>query len=103
VCAVVAARLVLPVAAEAFTATRAARNVISQMRVAARKLVALQVERSGDLVYCPQVPEGWTSAPRPGCRARAHVPRRTTCRTVTSERILGHVTAAHLPELTYVV
>jgi hypothetical protein len=94
--------MVLAVAAGAFSATPAGRKVISRMRAAARALVAIQVDHTGDLVYCPGVPEGWTYAPETGCWARADVTETYDLSRGHIERIVGHVSAGHLPTLTYV-
>jgi hypothetical protein len=103
ICVVVAIQMAAAVAAGAFSATPAARTMIGRMRTAARKLIAVRAKRGGDLVYCLPVPAGWTYAPEFGCSARARVTEEYELSHGRIERIIGQVTAAHRPTLTYVV
>lgn len=102
-CSAVLVQLLVATAAWAFTATPAANRVIDAERADARQLPAVRVARTGAIVYCTSVPEGWTYAPQPGCHTPAHVTEKDDMYRGRIERIIGHVTAAHRPSLTYVV
>lgn len=90
-------------AARAFTATPAATSVIRQMRSAATQWTAVYVRRSGALVYCPAVPEGWTYAPQSGCRIPATVTEEYDLADGHIERVIGHVVASRKARFEYVV
>ena len=100
--AVIALALLSAAVARAFTATQSASRVISRMRVEARRLTAVRTERSGALVYCRSVPDGWTFAPQAGCRVRARVTEEYDLSGGRIKRVIGHVTASGRPEFTYV-
>jgi hypothetical protein len=102
-CSAVLVQLLVATAAWAFTATPAANRVIAAERADARQLPAVRVERTGAIVYCTALPEGWTYAPQPGCHTPARVIETDDLYRGRVERMIGHVTAAHRPALTYVV
>jgi hypothetical protein len=101
--AVVVAQLVAAAVAQSFAATRSAASVIGRMRAEARTLKAVRTQRTGALVYCPSVPEGWAYAPQAGCRLRARVSEEDDLSNGHVVRLVGHVTARGKPSLTYVV
>jgi hypothetical protein len=103
VVAIIVTQLVVAAVAQSFTATHGAARVIAKMRAEARTLTAIRARRTGALVYCPSVPEGWTYAPHAGCRVRAQVSEEYDLSHGHVERIIGQVTAPAKPRLTYVV
>jgi hypothetical protein len=101
VCSAVFALLV-PAVGGSFTGTPAALKLVRAMRAAIRDVPAVRQVRTGAVVYCPSVPQGWTYAPQPGCPTRARVSEEYDLSHGKVTRILGDVTAPLLPTLRYV-
>lgn len=64
---------VMPPAAGAFTGTRAALALVTEMRSAYVRAPAVRWVLRGAVVYCPSVPFDWSYAPMRGCHHRATV------------------------------
>jgi hypothetical protein len=103
VVAIIVMQFVAAAIAHSFTATHSAARVIAKMRAEARTLTAIRARRTGAVVYCPSVPEGWTYAPQAGCRVHAQVSEEYDLSNGHIERIIGQVTAPAKPTLRYVV
>jgi hypothetical protein len=91
------------VAAGAFTGTKAALRLVAEMRVAYSKLPAVSWVLTGDVVYCPTYPEGWTFAPQPGCELDARVSEQDQLSNGHVVFAVGTVTAPSRPTFRYVV
>jgi hypothetical protein len=93
----------VPAAAGAFTGTKAAVRLVAQMRAAYSKLPAVSWVLTGDVVYCPAYPEGWTFAPRSGCEVHARVSEQDQLSNGNVVFAVGTVTAPSQPTFRYVV
>lgn len=102
-CAAVAGALA-PAVAAGFTGTPAALRLVAKMRAAYAKLPGVSWVATGDVVYCPQLPEGWTEAPFAGCTVRARVSEEDQLIHGRVLRAVGTVSAPsrrNLPTLHY--
>jgi hypothetical protein len=94
--------LVAAPASGAFTGTPDALRLVRQMRAAYRKVRAVHDALTGDVVYCPSVPEGWTYAPQTGCTVRARVSEEDDLVKGRVIRVFGSVRSRSRPTLRYV-
>jgi hypothetical protein len=89
-------------AANAFTGTPAALQLVDAMRQAYDRVQAVDNVRTGDVFYCPAVTEGWDYVPHRNCHARARVVEEYDLSHGHIVRVVGKVTSRGLPTLRYV-
>src|ERR1700722_6682636 len=94
-----AVAMLVPVVASAFTGTRAAVGLVNEMYAAYRKVPAVSEVLTGDVVYCPAYPEGWTFAPYAGCTTDARVSEEDQLSNGHVVGIIGLVGAPSRPTL----
>jgi hypothetical protein len=101
--AAVAWMVLVPHVAAAFTGTPAALKLVRQERAAYTSFRAVRNVRTGAVVYCPFVPEGWAYGPAPHCQTPARVVEEYDLSHGRVVRVVGEVTARGLPTLRYVL
>jgi hypothetical protein len=95
--------MLLPGVGVAFTGTPAALTVVRHQRAAYSRLPAVSWVLTGDVVYCPAYPEGWTFAPQAACHLDARVSEQDVLSGGRVVRLEGSVSAPSQPTLRYVV